>query len=160
MVHVFCDICMCKHQHFIQSQIWYEIEERACIKSNRDFVPLLDWKKWHRALEKPTNNNSKKTGYWTPILSEILFVKGCNSICMLLIWSIWQSSHIRGSTTVDDGLAMTPSTSISFMTQVSWCLSGGPSLMGLSLLWRHNGPDGVSNHQLYNCLLSRVFRRR
>ena len=27
------------------------------------------------------------------------------------------------------------------------------------LYWRHSGPDGVSNHQLHDCLLSRLFRR-
>ena len=29
-----------------------------------------------------------------------------------------------------------------------------------SLLWRHNGCDGVSNHQPHDCLLNRSFRRR
>ena len=29
-----------------------------------------------------------------------------------------------------------------------------------SLRWRHNGRDGVSNHQPYDCLLNRLFRRR
>ena len=28
------------------------------------------------------------------------------------------------------------------------------------LQWRHTGPDGVSNHQPYDCLLNRLFRRR
>ena len=30
----------------------------------------------------------------------------------------------------------------------------------LTLRWRHNGSDGVSNHQHHHCLLSRLFRRR
>ena len=30
----------------------------------------------------------------------------------------------------------------------------------LSLQWRHNEHDGVSNHQLYNCLINRLFRNR
>ena len=30
----------------------------------------------------------------------------------------------------------------------------------ISLLWRHNGHDGVSNHQPHDCLLNRLFRRR
>ena len=30
----------------------------------------------------------------------------------------------------------------------------------ISLRWRHNGPDGVSNHQPHGCLLTRLFRRR
>ena len=29
-----------------------------------------------------------------------------------------------------------------------------------TLQWRHNGHDGVSNHQLHDCLLTRLFRRR
>ena len=31
---------------------------------------------------------------------------------------------------------------------------------GWSLHWRHNGRDSVSNHQPYDCLLNRLFRRR
>ena len=30
----------------------------------------------------------------------------------------------------------------------------------LSLRWRHNGCDSVSNHQPHKCLLNRLFRRR
>ena len=33
-------------------------------------------------------------------------------------------------------------------------------LAGKSLQWRHNGRDGVSNHQPHHCLLNRSFRRR
>ena len=29
-----------------------------------------------------------------------------------------------------------------------------------SLQWRYNGRDGVSNHQLHDCLLNRLFGRR
>ena len=29
-----------------------------------------------------------------------------------------------------------------------------------SLHWRHNGRNGVPNHQLHDCLLNRLFRRR
>ena len=29
-----------------------------------------------------------------------------------------------------------------------------------ALQWRHNGPDGVSNHRHIECLLNRLFRRR
>ena len=29
----------------------------------------------------------------------------------------------------------------------------------LTLEWRHNGRDGVSNHQPHHCLLNRLFRR-
>ena len=30
----------------------------------------------------------------------------------------------------------------------------------IALQWRHNGHDGVSNHQPHNCLLNSLFRRR
>ena len=30
----------------------------------------------------------------------------------------------------------------------------------ISLQWRHNGHESVSNHQPHNCLLNRLFRRR
>ena len=30
----------------------------------------------------------------------------------------------------------------------------------ITLQWRHNGRDSVSNHQLHDCLLNRLFRRR
>ena len=30
----------------------------------------------------------------------------------------------------------------------------------ISLQWRHNGRDGVSNHQSHHCFLNRLFRRR
>ena len=30
----------------------------------------------------------------------------------------------------------------------------------VTLQWRHNGHDSVSNHQPHDCLLSRLFRRR
>ena len=33
-------------------------------------------------------------------------------------------------------------------------------LPSCTLLWRHNGVDGVSNHQPHHCLLNRLFRRR
>ena len=32
--------------------------------------------------------------------------------------------------------------------------------LDISLLWRHNGRDNVSNHQPHDCLLNRVFRCR
>ena len=33
-------------------------------------------------------------------------------------------------------------------------------LLNMSLLWRHNGHTGVSNHQHHDCLLNHSFRRR
>ena len=39
---------------------------------------------------------------------------------------------------------------------IFWCFYEGDS----TLHWRHNGWDNVSNHQLHDCLLNRLFRRR
>ena len=36
----------------------------------------------------------------------------------------------------------------------------GLSQPAWSLQWRHNGRDDISNHQPYDCLLNRLFRRR
>ena len=33
-------------------------------------------------------------------------------------------------------------------------------IVTISLQWRHDGCDGVSNHQLYDCLHNRLYRRR
>ena len=35
-----------------------------------------------------------------------------------------------------------------------------PPGRGIPLQWRHNGYDGVSNHQPHQCLLNRLFGRR
>ena len=34
------------------------------------------------------------------------------------------------------------------------------NVLALSLDWRHNGRDSVSNHQPHDCLFNRLFRRR
>ena len=36
----------------------------------------------------------------------------------------------------------------------------GMDICGMPLHWRHNGRDGVSNHQPHDCLLNRLYRRR
>ena len=35
-----------------------------------------------------------------------------------------------------------------------------PNVYQYTLQWRHNGQDGVSNHQPHDCLLNRLFKRR
>ena len=61
----------------------------------------------------------------------------------------------------------------SYSSRCCWCLllwcicpdCPGCSLMGeelmlVTLRWRHNDHDSVSNHQPHGCLLNRLFRRR
>ena len=45
--------------------------------------------------------------------------------------------------------------SLKFLYTITWL-----SFIFMSLLWRHNGLDGVSNHQPHDCLLNHSFRRR
>ena len=59
-------------------------------------------------------------------------------------------------------------------THISWTLMAAHSLtcwksvcwypvglhFGSPVIWRHNGCDGVSNHQPHDCLLNCLFRRR
>ena len=53
--------------------------------------------------------------------------------------------------------AITPEHSLSFARHVVyWPLLG----ILTSLQWRHNGRDGVSNHQPHDCLLNRSDQRR
>ena len=42
-----------------------------------------------------------------------------------------------------------------FTNQMAW-----PSALSKQLQWRHNGRDGVANHQPHDCLLNRLFWRR
>ena len=42
---------------------------------------------------------------------------------------------------------------------VTWYIGGG-HIKNRTLQWRHNGRDGVSNHQPHDCLLNCLFRHR
>ena len=53
--------------------------------------------------------------------------------------------------TKTSGFFFTSSVRIAFMWNI---------IDHISLLWRHNELDSVSNHQPYDCLLNRLFRRR
>ena len=44
-----------------------------------------------------------------------------------------------------------------FCSSINMCLV---SVLQITLQWRHNDRDGVSNHQLHHCFFNRLFRRR
>ena len=46
------------------------------------------------------------------------------------------------------------------MLPLLWGVPHGNHPWDCSWQWRHNGRDCVSNHQLHDCLLNRLFRRR
>ena len=76
-----------------------------------------------------------------------------------LVWSTWQLEW--------DWLMIHLSCRKSVTWQVSdyviywpnWLSSSHGTNMNTSLQWRHNGRDGVSNHQPHQCLLNRLLRR-
>ena len=43
---------------------------------------------------------------------------------------------------------------------VIWASLPNTVLCHFTLLWRHNGHEGISNHQPHDCLLNRLFGRR
>ena len=47
-----------------------------------------------------------------------------------------------------------------FISHTTVCIGLPTKKFGERLLWRHNGRDGVSNHQPHDCLLNRSFGRR
>ena len=63
---------------------------------------------------------------------------------------------------VDTSVSITPNDWIrvvGFLVGMTQTLTIGVNEVG-PLRWRHNGRDGVSNHQPHDCLLKRLFRRR
>ena len=65
---------------------------------------------------------------------------------LLLVWSVVSSTNAHNS-----ALRCRFMLGLDYMTWHQYLLS---------LRWRHNGRDSVSNHQPHNCLLNRLFRCR
>ena len=63
------------------------------------------------------------------------------------LWQRFYSIHIS-----DDGVIISSTLFLYFQR--------GEGCVYASLQWRHNGPDGVSNHQPRACLLNRLFWHR
>ena len=66
-------------------------------------------------------------------------------------WQFWRDNNANSDILVKRGYPF-------------WAMSQSILLYILptevALRWRHNGPDGVSNHQPRHCLVNRLFRRR
>ena len=97
---------------------------------------------------------------------EIL-VTGCTASCHFdnFRCSQWRKFHQNGiSVSVFMGLAVWISTFIPEENGHHFCRrhfrKHFPECKSLPLQWRHNGHDGVSNHQHRHCLLNRLFRCR
>ena len=62
--------------------------------------------------------------------------------------SHWYHSNVNTSVSVRDSFNKRPNFYNQYVSSV------------IPLRWRHNGHDGVSNHQPHDCLLKRLYRRR
>ena len=86
-----------------------------------------------------------------------------NTVCYV-IWLVGCFSHIRVSMVFVDRLASIWYQSICkhdvFRRHIRGLQRNEPEHTRCSLLWRHSGRDGVSNHQPRDCLLNRWFGRR
>ena len=70
----------------------------------------------------------------------------CRDTCKFLIWLNNQNNHCN-----EENFTR-------FQSQAHEPLVKG--ILEITSQWRHNGRDSVSNHQLHDCLLNRLFRRR
>ena len=87
--------------------------------------------------------------------SEFIHWKHCQWITLRHIETHWDTlpmDHIE--THWDTTNSVSRDTVCSHNTSRELCAANAP------LRWRHNGRDGVSNHQPPECLLNRLFRRR
>ena len=83
---------------------------------------------------------------------QIKHVKGRFVVSKLRV--LWKINHSFVSIfCVTSPIASYIKKQLDLLTKTLWHMS-------CSLLWRHNGHDSVSNHQPYDCLLNRLFRRR
>ena len=71
-------------------------------------------------------------------------------------WPFWMISRIGSWTSMN---VVKLKNNVQVWLVVSW-LPRISTISGYTLLWRHNGRDGVSNRQPHNCLFNRLFRRR
>ena len=72
-------------------------------------------------------------------------------------WSLWRHCNALANIALLELLPW-----CSAMCTPPWSQVFATHLSGIrkSLLWRHNGHHGVSNHQPHECLLNRSFKRR
>ena len=69
-------------------------------------------------------------------------------------------SNIRCRTWTKSPCLQTAASITRWLMTANRSASLGKNRRRLSLQWRHNERDGVSNHQPHHCLLSRLFKRR
>ena len=102
------------------------------------------------------DNNAKIT-----FLSENASVlRDLARTCVPMNFYKWQAyiGAPKGEDCRSDSLIFTKMSRSGSRSDISEWVGG--EKVAASLLWRHNGRDGVSDHQPHKCLLNRLFRRR
>ena len=82
---------------------------------------------------------------------EIMELAICHSVCWTLHFLVIEHDWLKHS------LKGYASALLDLKLDINDC-SVNMFLSGLSLQWRHNDRDGVSNYQPHDCLLNRLFR--
>ena len=101
-----------------------------------------------------------KTNMCYPLFLNIVLVHE------IIVLPHWRHGTCINTVAADDLTTQWPNTSATMASAPERLTDNQPqctssvSLKPISLLWRHNGRDGVSNHQPHDCLLNCLFRRR
>ena len=103
-----------------------------------------------RSLWRHCNDHEWIQSIWMQSTHTRTYASDTNYSCS------WRLTHMCGSEQVHLCFLKW----LLFCKVISHYLNQYWHVVNRALQWRHNGHDGVSNHQPYDCLLNRLFRRR
>ena len=87
----------------------------------------------------------------------------CYHVCVVIWWSIWKLTGLMSDNRHIPQISQCirqKSHNAPFCYRTVHILQNMCCYITFPLHWRHNGHDSVSNHQLHDCLLNRLFRHR
>ena len=123
---------------------------------------LPKWVLWHLTFEN-ANNKANSVGKFVSQIGRRLRINDTEFLTQIILQIF---PRIYNLTKKTSNLYFAPQV-FPYGEPVTWKMVSFSSLFTSSptfelppLQWRHNGRDGVSNHQLHDCLLNRLFRRR
>ena len=131
---------------------WAAIEIRRDVLSSEMWLPHNPERTYHGhhtlllVLHGKRFNNSAPSPFWKlaydNIFSFILQINVWKKICLFPKWCQYTKNFN------------------SYIDFPPWQSLGEWKCFLITLHWRHNGHDSVSNHHPHDCLLNRLFRRR
>ena len=98
---------------------------------------------------------------WLPTDVRKIYFTISSDISQYFVWDVMVSTHYRTNTELLSNLwkwYLKIETSIIFIQENAF--ENVSCKMSVALHWRHNGPNGVSNHQPHHCWLNRSFMHR